>query len=502
MVDSKKVANNILDLLIDPTRVPVKDRVYFRDEEILKNESYEKAKADACAAFKDQKHNSDFYPHKNRSLNREATIMDRKTLIASLDVLSKNFKNASDPIAADLTTMAKALSKMSDDELMPRLASEAPDLETVLAAETFACPDCGTTKVLTQTGYCVKCKKKVKSAEDVAAATEVEARDPGSSGWRPYERGDWRSSIDPSNYKKKPTQVKEEAYAIFEKKVPEFAEKTKVMQPKTPDEKIEAIGEFLQSTKPTDMKVKKVVDEVVAKCASAEDVAAATEVEARDPGSSGWRPYERGDWRSSIDPSNYKKKPTQVKEEAYAIFEKKVPEFAEKTKVMQPKTPDEKIEAIGEFLQSTKPTDMKVKKVVDEVVAKCASAEDFWSKEASEAVARALVSEIISIGADNDGDEDEDDIKKEAGKKKGPGIPDGTGPMSGTPQCPLSSKKKEDPKVEEVVPPEPGTKEAVVDTAMLASVTFAGIEVPTGIMSMDDVGEMSEQEKANLAKLF
>ena len=31
------------------------------------------------------------------------------------------------------------------------------------AAETFKCPDCGT-KVLKQTGYCVKCKKKVKEA--------------------------------------------------------------------------------------------------------------------------------------------------------------------------------------------------------------------------------------------------------------------------------------------------------------------------------------------------
>ena len=31
------------------------------------------------------------------------------------------------------------------------------------AADTFKCPTCGT-KVLEQTGYCVKCKKKVKEA--------------------------------------------------------------------------------------------------------------------------------------------------------------------------------------------------------------------------------------------------------------------------------------------------------------------------------------------------
>jgi len=34
----------------------------------------------------------------------------------------------------------------------------------LMAADTFKCPECGT-KVLEQTGYCVKCKKKVKKAE-------------------------------------------------------------------------------------------------------------------------------------------------------------------------------------------------------------------------------------------------------------------------------------------------------------------------------------------------
>jgi hypothetical protein len=83
MIDSKKIANNILEFLIDPTRIPVEDRVYFRPEENLKNDSYEKAKQDSCQAYKDQSHNSDFYPQKNRSLTREANIMDRKSLIAS-----------------------------------------------------------------------------------------------------------------------------------------------------------------------------------------------------------------------------------------------------------------------------------------------------------------------------------------------------------------------------------------------------------------------------------
>lgn len=35
-------------------------------------------------------------------------------------------------------------------------------------------------------------------------------------------------------------------------------------------------------------------------------------------------------------------------------------------------------------------------------------------------------------------------VKKEAGSIKGPGKPDGTGPMSGTPECPMSKEKKEE----------------------------------------------------------
>jgi len=50
-----------------------------------------------------------------------------------------------------------------------RLAHSKPELRdhllplVVTAAETFECPTCDT-KVLKQTKYCVKCKKKVKEA--------------------------------------------------------------------------------------------------------------------------------------------------------------------------------------------------------------------------------------------------------------------------------------------------------------------------------------------------
>ena len=38
--------------------------------------------------------------------------------------------------------------------------------------ETFKCPNCGT-KVLKNTGYCVKCKEKVKEASEVRVAREL-----------------------------------------------------------------------------------------------------------------------------------------------------------------------------------------------------------------------------------------------------------------------------------------------------------------------------------------
>jgi hypothetical protein len=158
------------------------------------------------------------------------------------------------------------------------------------------------------------------------------------------------------------------------------------------------------------------------------------------------------------------------------------------------------------------------------------TAEDcfFWTKDASEHVAKALVSEIVGVIADDDEEPEAPKVEekvpeapkveekapeapkveekkdeKEAGKKKGPGIPDGTGPMSDTPQCPMSEKKKaaEEPKIEEkpkeAVTDNPPT---VVNTDVLASLNYAGIEMEAAIM--DEAGDMSDLEKANLAKLF
>jgi len=159
-VQPSKIANNILEFLVDPTVVPVRQRLYFRPEEKLQNESYEGAKADARAAYKDQSKNSDFYPIRNRQQTKMGVNMDRRTMIASMDILSQNFAE-DDPIGKDLRTMALAVSKMSDEELAERTAKGKGK------AKTFPCPECGS-DVLENTKWCVKCKGPVKPGKEAA----------------------------------------------------------------------------------------------------------------------------------------------------------------------------------------------------------------------------------------------------------------------------------------------------------------------------------------------
>lgn len=129
-MDKKKMANNILEFLVDPTRVPVERRLYIGPEEILDNRSYEMAKMEANQAYGNQSQNSDFYPNRNRTLlKREGSQMDRRTLIASFDILSQSFKNENDPIAKDLRTMAYAVANMSEEELAKRVAEKLAEQE-------------------------------------------------------------------------------------------------------------------------------------------------------------------------------------------------------------------------------------------------------------------------------------------------------------------------------------------------------------------------------------
>lgn len=178
--------------MINPTVVPPEQRLYFRPEENLDNRYFEKAKMESQEAYGCQRYNSDFYPQRNRSMKREVFAMDRRTLIASFDILSQSFKK-DDPIATELRTMAYAVSKMGDDELLNRLSEieEGKDAgeEKTAKAETFKCPTCGT-KVLKQTGYCVKCKKKVKPKQ--AAEEEiVEEKDAAKKKEEEKEMDKW-----------------------------------------------------------------------------------------------------------------------------------------------------------------------------------------------------------------------------------------------------------------------------------------------------------------------
>lgn len=116
------------------------------------NESYEKAKADSLQSYGKEKNNSDFYPTRNRQqTQREASIMDRKNIIASLDVLSQNFEE-NDPINESLRAMAYTVSKMADEEFESRTAKKK--------VKMVKCPKCGNPKVMAQTGYCLKCGTK------------------------------------------------------------------------------------------------------------------------------------------------------------------------------------------------------------------------------------------------------------------------------------------------------------------------------------------------------
>jgi hypothetical protein len=357
-VSSKKIANNILEFLVDPSAFPLERRLYFRPEEILMNESFEKAKKESEQAYGDQRHNSDFYPNRPL-LKREASSMERKTLIASLDVLSQEFIE-SDPMAKDLRTMAYAVANMSDEDFETRIAGN-PWIEHM---------------------------------------NKVRKDNPGKSF----------------------------------KEIASLAKKTfKKAEEEQPESK------------------------------EAEEV------------------------------------PAEV------------------------------------------------------------PADDTWSKEASDAVQRALVAEVI-------GGVTEESEKKEAGKIKGPGKPDGTGPLGGTPECQLAEKEKEEknkaaeePEKKEVektgpgghVPDatgphgrglgpgkgkadgsglkekeaaeEPEKKEATeepekkaeeepkeakepteVDTDVLkASHTeFGGIQLGAGMVTMDDIGDLSDEEQQRLGQLF
>ena len=83
---------------------------------------------------------------------------------------------------------------------------------------------------------------------------------------------------------------------------------------------------------------------------------------------------------------------------------------------------------------------------------------------------------------------------KEAGKKKGPGKPDGTGPYAGTSECQKAEKEISDSK-------EAKNPENVVNTDILATVNYDGIEFNDTMNAMDKI-DLSQEEQDRLSQLF
>jgi hypothetical protein len=238
-------------------------------------------------------------------------------------------------------------------------------------------------------------------------------------------------------------------------------------------------------------------------------------------------------------------------------------------------------ELIGIAKKTYKKADQEQsKESSEEVISEEVEISDSWTKEASYAVAKALVADVISekaagkvrgipdgtgpygrgMGpgkgrADGTGlKENEKDDEKTAGKIKGPGKPDGTGPMSDTPACPFNkeksdkeagqndpnyfSKKPAAPKDEKVseeeapkeeapkeeapkeeapkeeapkeeapkeeAPKEEASaskKEEIVNTNMLAS-EDQDFEPVQEMLASEDIGELTAEEKAQLDSLF
>jgi hypothetical protein len=167
---AKRIANNILEFLVNPECFPLKQRLYFGPEEKLQNETLDAARADSFKAYGKENKNSDFYPSRNRNTTKEASVMDRKILIASFDILRQNFADE-DPIGKELGVIASVIADMKDEEYSNRVTRIVE-----AKAKTFKCPECGT-KVLEQTAYCVKCKKKVKKASDEGCETPKEEKE-------------------------------------------------------------------------------------------------------------------------------------------------------------------------------------------------------------------------------------------------------------------------------------------------------------------------------------
>lgn len=200
-MDKKKLANNILEFLLDPTQFPVEQRLYFRPEERLDNKSFDAVKQEALKAYGDQRHNSDMYPTQNREQKAREVSMDRRALVASMDILAQNFKDE-DPISEHLKLMAKAVSEMSDEELSTRTAEKAPEdfSELEKTASDYAKFVKKWLKANPGKGFgdAAKAWKKEKKADDAEKAPAEEA--PAEEAKKPEEEETKEASVEVKDF--------------------------------------------------------------------------------------------------------------------------------------------------------------------------------------------------------------------------------------------------------------------------------------------------------------
>lgn len=78
-------------------------------------------------------------------------------------------------------------------------------------------------------------------------------------------------------------------------------------------------------------------------------------------------------------------------------------------------------------------------------------------------------------------------VRKEAGSKKGPGVPDGTGPMKDSPECKMNKKKEEDKKEKDATEKEATEKDA-------GRIKGPGVPDGTGPRGGTSQCQMSEEE--------
>jgi hypothetical protein len=443
-MDPKKIANNMLELLFDPTVIPVEKRLYFRPEERLQNEDFDKAKAESYKSFGDQRHNSDFYP---KNIKREASIMDRKTIIASLDVLSQNF-DESDPIGTDLRTMAYAVANMSEEELVERLAKKKMEMIT--------CPKCGNPHVVKQMGYCLKCKTKGigKAAKEVCKACGEE-----DCVCANKEAGKLNLKVVEDAFKGlSPQEAKQVAQAFKEQKGKKLASDVIA--------KLGLGGIALVA--------------LAALMALAGSALAGDKAEANTLADN----LSKGDLSSIELPKENFTLP--LLSNAQRIMD----QFEAQRDVQTPAGPDTPSIPGGVTVDLSK------------------SATDFWTKEAAEAVQQAILSDVLP---DVIAKKKAPEIPEKAVEEVPAAEPVAPAPVEAavTPVAPeekkapveekaVASEEKKAPAEEKAVAPEEPKEAQIVDTGILA---YEGIELGGEVGSLDDV-TLTAADKAQLDQLF